>query len=206
MKQKKPLLKLTVGAAYLAFNIPTEDGEFSTAYEDVIKSPVVKSIGTTENAENATVRASGIDYKTISQASTIEIAMDVVAFDPEDVARLRAEYQDASGLIQSGRSADRPYVAIGFPVKKADGGMRLVWFPKTQLIENTDDIATSEESFSEQNDTLTFRCYAHNTEGDIKNYVDSETKNFPEGLTEDLFFAKPILTPADLIAATKEGA
>ena len=55
---------------------------------------------------------------------------------------------------------ERPFIALGFPNLKKGGGVKYTWYPKCQLIENTDDIATSEETFSEQNDTLTFRAYA----------------------------------------------
>ena len=39
--------------------------------------------------------------------------------------------------------------------------------------------------------------------GNKKVYVDSETENFPNGLTEEKFFTKPILTKEDLVAAIK---
>lgn len=199
MKTKKPLIKETVGAAYYAFNTPTEDGEFNpVTYDEIVKSPIIKSIGTTENAESAVVRASGQDYTTSSKMSSVELAIEVVAFHPDDLAKLRGEKVDNDGLISSGRPADRPFVALGFPILKKGGGTKFTWYPKCQLVENTDDIATSEESFSEQNDTLTFRAYAFNDDGDIKNYVDSEATNFPEGLTEDLFFSKVIVTKSDL--------
>ena len=43
MKTKKPLIKETVGAAYYAFNTPTEDGEFNPAtYDEIVKSPIIK--------------------------------------------------------------------------------------------------------------------------------------------------------------------
>ena len=199
MTNKKPMIKETVGAAYYAFNIPDESGEYSpSTYEATVKSPVIKNIGTTENSENSVVRASGTDYSTSSQTSSVELAIEVVAFHPDDLAKLRGENVDESGLISSGRPAERPFIALGFPILKKGGGVKYTWYPKCQLIENTDDIATSEETFSEQNDTLTFRAYAFNDDKDIKNYVDSEATNFPTGLTEEQFFTTPIITKADL--------
>ncbi|HHU79964.1 MAG TPA: phage tail protein, partial [Acholeplasmataceae bacterium] len=159
MTNKKPMIKETVGAAYYAFNTPDENGEYSpSTYEATVKSPVIKSIGTTENAESSVVRASGTDYATSSQTSSVELAIEVVAFHPDDLAKLRGENVDESGLISSGRPAERPFIALGFPILKKGGGVKYTWYPKCQLIENTDDIATSEETFSEQNDTLTFRA------------------------------------------------
>ena len=206
MTNKKPMIKETVGAAYYAFNTPDENGEFNpSTYEATVKSPVIKSIGTTENAESSVVRASGTDYSTSSQTSSIELAIEVVAFHPDDLAKLRGENVDESGLISSGRPAERPFIALGFPILKKGGGVKYTWYPKCQLIENTDDIATSEETFSEQNDTLTFRAYAFNDDKDIKNYVDSEATNFPTGLTEEQFFTTPIITKADLDEAMNTG-
>ena len=115
---------------------------------------------------------------------------------------MRGEEVSKSGLASSGGTKERPYFAYGKVVKKVGGGIRYDWFPKCQLIENTDDIETSDESFSEQNDTVTIRAYPFNEAGDIKNYVDNEMTSFPAGLTEEKFFAKPIVTDADLTAAT----
>lgn len=206
MTNKKPMIKETVGAAYYAFNTPDGSGEYSpSTYEATVKSPVIKSIGTTENAESSVVRASGTDYSTSSQTSSVELAIEVVAFHPDDLAKLRGDNVDTDGLISSGRPSARPFIALGFPILKKGGGIKYTWYPKCQLIENTDDIATSEESFSEQNDTLTFRAYAFNDDKDIKNYVDSEATNFPTGLTEEQFFTTPIITKADLDEAMNTG-
>ena len=206
MQTKKPMIKESVGSQYYAFNTPNESGAFdSSTYETTIKTDTVKSIGTTENAESTTVRASGKDYETVNQSSNVELAVEVVAFDPDDLARMRGDIVGSKGLISSGRNTQRPFFAYGKVVKKVGGGFRYDWYPKCQLVENTDDISTKEDSFSEQNDTVTIRCYAFNDEGDIKNYVDSESAHFPEGLTEEKFFTKPIITEADLTALTTKG-
>lgn len=202
MRTKKPMIKESVGAQYYAFNTPDEDGKFNTsAYEETIKTETVKSIGTTENSDSTTVKASGKDYTTVSQSNNTELEVEVIAFDPDDLARMRGDIVSNSGLISSGRTAERPYFAYGKVVKKVGGGFRYDWYPKCQLVENTDDIATKEESFSEQNDTVTIRAYSFNEYGDIKNYIDSESSKFPQGITEDKFFNKPIITEDDLASA-----
>ena len=205
MVTKKPKIKETVGAQYYAFNTPTESGEFSSTYEETIKTETVKSIGTTENGESTPVKASGKDYITVNSTENVELEVEVVAFDPTDLAKMRGETVDSSGLISFGHSANRPYFAYGKVVKKNGGGIRFDWYPKCQLVENTDDINTREDTFSEQNDTVTIRAYAFNDAGDIKNYVDNEMSNYPEDLTEEKFFAKPILTAADLTAIVTPG-
>lgn len=199
MNTKRPMMKESVGAQYYSFNTPEENIEFDpTRYSDVIKTEVVKKVGTTENAESLTVKASGKDYTTVSQSSSVDLAVEVIAFDADDLAKMRAETVDEGGLISSGAPAKRPYFAYGKVVNLVGGGKRFDWYPKCQLVENTDDIETKEESFKEQNDTITIRAYPFNETENIKNYVSTEASNFPEGLTEDKFFSKPIVTPADL--------
>lgn len=207
MKTKRPMMKETVGAQYYAFNTPDEDGNVDyTTYEDTIKTEVVKQIGTTENGETTTVRASGKDYASFNQVSSTDLEVEVVAFPQEDLARMRGENIATNGLVSSGGTKERPYFAYGKVVKLVGGGVRYDWYPKCQVIENTDDIATSEDSFSEQNDTVTIRAYAFNEKGENKNYVDSSITGFPEGLTEEKFFSKPIVTSADLDAVVAESA
>lgn len=70
---------------------------------------------------------------------------------------------------------------------------------KSKLTENSDDVATSEEKASEQTDTIKIRAYPFDIAGNIFTKVTESTA--PEGLTEEKFFAKPILTDADLTAA-----
>lgn len=207
IKTRKPMIKETVGGMYYAFNTPSAEGEFNpeTYEEDVFKCNNIKNIGTTENAESVIVKASGEDYETVSQNQYIDMAVEVVAIDPEDLARMRSDVIGTTGLNRSGRTARRPFFAFGKVKKMVGNGVEYAWYPKCQLIENTDDIGTQEESFSEQNDTVTIRAYSYNKEGDKKTYVNSEMANFPEGLTEEMFFAKPILTDEDLTAAITPG-
>lgn len=204
---KRPMIKQTVGAQYYAFNNPGQGVEYdsSTYEENVTKTETVKQIGVTENMESTPVKASGKDYTTVNQTASVDLAVESVAVVPDDLARMRGENIDNGGLITSGSSNKRPYFAYGKVVKKNGGGVRYEWFPKCQLVENTDDIATQEESFSEQNDTLTIRAYPFDDAGNIRTYVDSESAYFPEGLTEEAFFAKPIINKGDLAAATPAG-
>lgn len=203
---KKPMMKETVGAQYYAFNNPAEGVEFdSTKYEEnVIKTETVKKVGVTENMESTPVKASGKDYTTVNQTSSIDIAVEVIAVVPSDLKKMRGEKTSKSGLNQSGTSNVRPYFAYGKTVKKIGGGERYEWFPKCQLVENTDDIETKEESFKEQNDTLTIRAYPFDDEGNIKNYIDTEDESYPKGVTEDMFFAAPIVTDEDLAKIVPE--
>lgn len=206
---KKPMIKETVGGMYYCFNTKEEKADYDkdNYEEEVSKCNNVKNIGTTENSEATTVRASGTDYETLNQSASIDMAIEVVAFDVADLAKMRGDdTSDEGGLMLSGAPSKRPFFAFGKVVKKVGGGFQFAWYPKCQLVENTDDIATSEDTFSEQNDTVTIRAYSFDDKNQKKAYVDSETTKFPKGLTEEKFFAKPILTSEDLASAAALGA
>ena len=207
MITKKPMIKETVGALYLAFNTPDNSGNFDPeTYEETIKSDVVKTITTSDTGESTVVRASGQDYTTVNSLSRIENDVEIIAFDPTDLAKMRGDTIDASGLVFSGAPKLRPFFAFGKVVKKVGGGVEYVWYPKCQLIENSEEAKTSEENFSEQNDTLKIAAYAFDDAGNKAVRVNSEMANFPEGLTEAKFFTKPILTVAAFTALTTQGA
>ncbi len=206
---KKPQIKESVGAQYYAFNKPAAGIDFDlTSYEEnVVKTETVKKIGVTENMESTPVKASGKDYTTVAQTSSYDFAVEQVAVDPDDLAKMRGEDVDEGGLIQSGTSSIRPYFAYGKVVQKVGGGFKYEWYPKCQLIENTDDIETKEDTFKEQNDTLTIRAYPFDESGKhIRNYIDSGASNFPTGITEEAFFAAPIITKEDLKKIVPQGA
>lgn len=199
---KKPPVKETVGAQYVCFNQATEDGEWSNSYEaEVEQTKVVKSVKVSENSESADVYASGEVYDTDTSTSATDIEVQVIAFPADTLARMRGEVVDEGGLHLSGGSGERPYFAYGKVVKMKKGGIRLEWFPKCKLAENSDEANTKEDKYSEQADTIKIKAYKFNENGDIKAYVDSTASNFPKGLTEEKFFAKPILTKEDLATA-----
>lgn len=199
---RKPPMKETVGAQYVCFNEQTEDGEWSNQYEEnVEKTEVVKSIKVTENSENTNAYASGRVYDSDTTTSYTDIEVSVIAYPADTLARMRGEIVDAGGLHLSGGKGIRPYFGYGKVVKLKHGKVRYEWYPKCKLASNSDEIKTREDKFSEQPDTITIRAYPFTDNDDIKTYVDSSASNFPTALTEELFFAKPILTPEDLAAA-----
>ena len=199
---RKPPRKETVGAQYICFNTPTEDGSWSGAYEtEVEKTEVVKSVKVTENTESSDVYASGKIYDSDNTISKTDIEVNVIAYPADTLARMRGEVVDAGGLHMSGGKGVRPYFGYGKVVHLKKDHVRYEWYPKCKLASNSDEIATKEASPSEQTDTITISAYPFNDNEDNKVYVDSSAANFPEGLTEGMFFMKPILTPADLVAA-----
>lgn len=195
---KKPKMKQTVGGLYLNFATAIETGTYEA---DVTRLNIVKSVEVTENSATESFYASGEIFESVNEKSNDEISVEVIAFDPDILAKMRNETVDAGGLILSGGSKTRPYFAFGKVVKKQDGEVRFEWFPKCQLVENSDSTKTSDGTPKEQNDTLTINAMPFNANGDTKTYIDSGAANFPEGLTEDKFFGQVILTPADLTAA-----
>lgn len=198
---KKPPYIETVGAQYTCFNTPDADGNYTDNFEsDVEKTEVVKSVTVTENVDTAVIRASGKDYDSRRGEETDTIAVGVIAFPAATLHRMRGDTVGEGGLIKSGGPVKRPFFAYGKVVHLSGGKMRLDWYPKCQLTENTDQANTSEQTFSEQTDTITITAYAFNDAGNTKVSVDSDV-NWPDRLTEDNFFKQVILTDADLAAA-----
>lgn len=207
INNKRPPRKETVGAQYICFATPGEDGEWTGEYEaDVERTAVVKNIEVTENSESSDVYASGGVYDTDMSVAADDIAVEVIAFPEDTIAKMRAATVDAGGLILDGANKTRPFFAYGKVVKLKNGNVRFEWYPKCKLKENTNSAATSEASPAEQNDTITISAYSFDKEGNKRAYIDSSTANFPEGMTEEKFFAKPILTKEDLAAAAGVGA
>lgn len=201
---KKPPIKETVGAQYICFATAKEewDGTFEAEVE---KTETVKSVKVTENGESTSVYASGKVYDTDETVSGVDIEVENIAFVTETLAKMRGDVVDEGGLVLSGGKGIRPYFAYGKVVIMRGGKVRYEWYPKCKLAENSDNANTSEEKFSEQTDTVTIKAYPFNDAGNVKAMVDSTMASFPAGLTEEKFFAKPILTKEDLKTAAGAG-
>lgn len=200
IKTKRPPMKETVGAQYICFAKETEEGEFDGTYEtDVEKTEVVKTVKVTVNADTGDSYASGKVYDSDTPTKSIDIETEVIAFPEDTLAKMKGDSVDAGGLILSGSNSQRPFFAYGKVVKLRHGGYRYEWYSKCKLTENSDDISTSEDKTSEQTDTIKIKAYPFDDAGNIVAKITESSA--PEGMTEDKFFAKPILTKEDLAAA-----
>ena len=200
IKTKRPPMKETVGAQYICFAKETEEGEFDGTYEtDVEKTEVVKTVKVTVNADTGDSYASGKVYDSDTPTKSIDIETEVIAFPEDTLAKMKGDSVDVGGLILSGSNSQRPFFAYGKVVKLRHGGYRYEWYPKCKLTENSDDISTSEDKTSEQTDTIKIKAYPFDDAGNIVAKITESSA--PEGMTEDKFFAKPILTKEDLAAA-----
>lgn len=203
---KKPPYIESVGAQYVCFNTPDANGEFTSNYEtEVSKFETVKNVSVAETVETTEIFASKKIYDEVRGLQYDDISEEVIAVDAATLHKMRGDVVDNGGLILSGGPASRPYFAYGKVVYLSGGKMRLDWYPKCKLVENSDEAATSERNFSEQTANMTIRAYPFNNDNNTKTSVDSDV-NWPEGLTEDKFFSKPILTVADLASVVSKGA
>ena len=143
-KEKRPSIKESVGGLRYCFATTNEvDPQiFSGKYEEeVAVSNVVKSIKRTENGDTTPVYASGRDYDTVSDTSSVDSEVEVVAFDPTDLAKMRGDEITESGLILKGGSSERPFFCIRSKLffyrqkqKKNSDGIQ-----KCKLTADTDD-------------------------------------------------------------------
>ena len=197
ISQKKPSVKLTAGAQYICFNEGDTNGDFSAdAYEtDVIKLPTVVNVEVSDNTDSYDSYASGAIYDSDAPVTSQDITTEQIAFPAAVLARMRGDTVDEGVILGAGIST-RPWFAYGFVVKRKDGSLDLRWYPKCKLTENTDATATSTESHSDQTDTTTIRTYGFDENQNKFVRVLTETTGY-ENVTEEAFFAAPILSIAD---------
>ena len=203
--QQKPSVKLTVGAQYICFNTPDANGDYNPAtYESAVhKLPTVVNVTVTDNTDAYDSYASGEIYDSDAPVKTKDIQTEQLAFSDALLARMRGDTIDG-GAVLAGGIATRPIFAYGIVVKKKDSSLDLRWYPKCKLTENTDATATSTDSHSDQTDTTTIRAYGFDDDQhqEVK-CLTGETGY--DGITEDAFFAEPILTIAGVKALIPSG-
>lgn len=191
--EKKPSTKYTVGAQYICFN--TDDDWDATDFESAVtKLPTVVDINIADNSNSYQSYASGIVYESDTIVNYKEISVTQLAFEEEIIAKMKGDTVD-TGIIMSGGFKTRPYFAYGVPIIKKDKTMDLRWFPKCQLVDNSDSTATSTDSHSDQTDTVTIRAYGFDEDQNQEVKVLTADEN-NAGITEDAFFAAPVLTVA----------
>lgn len=196
--EKRPEMKESVGAIYYAFNNGAGTDFDLTKYDEIIETQTVKKVGITENTEDTKVYASGKTYKQVSMKSDEDISIETIAFDYEDLVKMRGDTITKNGLIVNGSNPIKPYFAFGKVVLLTGGKYRLDWYPKCQLKSNTDDTSTREEKFSEQTDTIVINAMPFDSANNIKMSISNELKSFPADMTIDKFFSQVITSDDDL--------
>ena len=202
INEKRPSTKYTVGAQYICFNTDP-DWNADDYEEDVIKLPTVVDATVADNSDSYESYASGAAYESDTVVTYKEISVTQLAFDEATIARMKGDTVD-SGIIMSGGIKTRPFFGYGMPIIKKDGTKDMRWYPKCKLVDNSDATATSTDSHSDQTDSLTIRAYGFDgTQNQEIKVLTAETAN--ASITEDAFFAAPILTVAAAKALRSSG-
>lgn len=200
--EKKPSVKLTVGAQYICFNTMDANNDWTDAFEtDVIKLPTVTQVQVTDNSDSYDSYASGAIYDSDTEIQSKDIQETNLAFSDTLLAKMRGDVVDGGVIVEGKLGTVRPYFAYGFVVQKKNGELDLRWYPKCKLVENSDSTATSEESHSDQTDDITIRAYRMSDEKGIAVRVNTGETGY-DTVTEETFFAAP-LTTADAAKALK---
>ena len=203
--EKKPSVKLTVGAQYICFNTMDANNDWTDAFEtDVIKLPTVTQVQVTDNSDSYDSYASGAIYDSDTEIQSKDIQETNLAFSDTLLAKMRGDVVDGGVIVEGKLGTVRPYFAYGFVVQKKNGELDLRWYPKCKLVENSDSTATSEESHSDQTDDITIRAYRMSDDKGIAVRVNTGEEGY-DTVTEDAFFAAP-LTTADAAKALKGNA
>lgn len=200
--EKKPSVKLTVGAQYICFNTMDANNDWTDAFEtEVIKLPTVTQVQITDNSDSYDSYASGAIYDSDTEIQSKDIQETNLAFSDTLLAKLRGDVVDGGVIVEGKLGTVRPYFAYGIVVQKKNGELDLRWYPKCKLVENSDSTATSEESHSDQTDDITIRAYRMADDKGIAVRVNTGEEGY-DTVTEEAFFAVP-LTTADAAKALK---
>ena len=205
ISEKKPSVKLTVGAQYICFNTMDANNDWTDTFEkDVIKLPTVTQVQITDNADSYDSYASGAIYDSDTEIQSKDIQETNLAFSDTLLAKMRGDAVDGGVIVEGKSGSIRPYFAYGVVVLKKNGELDLRWYPKCKLVENSDSTATSEESHSDQTDDITIRAYRMSDDKGIAVRVNTGEEGY-DTVTEEAFFAAP-LTTADAAKALKGNA
>lgn len=201
--QNKPPVKLTVGSQFIVFNTMAGE-EWTENFEaDVTKFPTVVNVEAADNNDSYEDFASGQVYDADTMTQYTDLTAEQIALDSQTIAKMKG-YNTNGGAFLGGGKRTRPYFAYGIDVKKKDGSHEFRWYPKCKLVENTDRTETSETSHKTQTDTLTIRAYPFNADQDIVAGVDTGDSTYAR-ITEELFFAAPVMTLAEITALIPSG-
>lgn len=195
IEAKKPSRKYTVGAQYIAFNTPDANGGWTSDFEEtVLKLPTITTVSITDDADSYETYASGDVYDADVVIGKKEIQETNIAFPEELLARMRGDTVD-EGVIAEGGISTRPFFAYGVVIIKKDGSKDLRWYPKCKLAENTDEAETSEAANKDQTDDITINAYGFDGNQTKVIRLLTNIEGY-ETVTENAFFATPILTVA----------
>lgn len=196
--KNKPSTLETVGDQFITFSASATDDWDGTFDESVSEYPTVTTIEVTDNTDSYSDYASGKIYESDAPVTTKDIAVTNLAFDTKTLEKMKGSVIDG-GVILSGGNTQRPYFAYGVDVINKDGTHEYRWYPKCMLTENDDKAETREESHKSQTKQLTIRAYGYDDDGHIEVKCLTSESGF-ESVTAEKFFAKPLLTVADVKA------
>ena len=203
--EKRPAVKLTVGAQYICFDTPDSNGAWTSTFETAVtKLPTVTQVQITDNADTYDDYASGAVYDSDTDVPTKDIQVTNLAFPDTLLAKMKGDTVSGGVIVEGKVGASRPWFAYGIVVMKKGGELDLRWYPKCKLVESTDSTQTSGESHNSQTDDITIRAYRMSDSTGICVRVDTSDSS-TNGITEAAYFEAPILTQAAAEALQPSG-
>ena len=192
----KPVRNVGVGAQYQCFHDkPGEDG--SLKFETTVsRLKTVASIETNEERSTTPVYASNEEYDVDVVNSPPTLAIENVAYPPSALARMRGN-KVTNGFVEHSTYDDGEYFAHGVVYPKRGGHKKFVWYPKCRLVSSTNAAKTKDNGGSNsENKKLEIQSFAFNENGNYCIEYDTELlANGTTPVTEEAFFAKPLLAP-----------
>ncbi len=190
---QKPFRNVGVGALYQCF----EDAAGTNGYaSDVYKSEALVKIGVSEQGKMDPIYGSSKVYDNDVIVSPPTLAVEVLAYDPANLARMRGSAV-SGGFVTRNRFDEGEYFAQGVVYPKRGGHFVYVWYPKCRMIETSKDHETAtKDNTGGQNRTVNLQVYEFNDAGDWQIEYDTELLAVGETpLKEAAFFAAVLTEP-----------
>ncbi len=190
---QKPFRNVGVGALYQCFEDAAGENGYSS---DVYKSEALVKIGVSEQGKMDPIYGSSKVYDNDVIVSPPTLAVEVLAYDPANLARMRGSAV-SGGFVTRNRFDEGEYFAQGVVYPKRGGHFMYVWYPKCRMIDTSKDHETAtKDSTGGQNRTVNVQTYEFNDAGDWQIEYDTELLVAGETpLTEAEFFAAVLTEP-----------
>lgn len=200
IKEMKPSYVVTIRESFWNF-VKERLGTAKPTYEDeVIKTPIVKSLGLARQQTESKITASGIVYDTLAVTTGAEITLGVVAL-PADILD-PALGSKVKGAFAYDKTSDvGKEFAFGYYLERSNGSKVYYWHPTCKLVPSDDKYEDKKDGNVDPN--VEYKIQVIPTPDGLWR-VRYDTEKVAEGtavLKLEDFFAKPIFDEADEPAA-----
>lgn len=198
---KKPAYRVSVRDAFICFIDSHTAGGAVTYENEIVRLPVLKSVGVRPDAQEKKIYASGIVYAQTTRVSGTDLEVDAVALPTDLVRKARGAVRvGTSGLSYDQAHPTRPEFAFGFIDDMSDGSEEYRFYPRCVLNIPEEDHETSEDEDPDPEDSYTISSMP--TEENVTRvyYATGDAATGKTPLTPEAFFGALPYTVAQIEA------